>query len=57
METHISDAVCKGAHVVIGGQRHELGGAFFQPTLVTDVTKEMLCARQETFGPVAPVIK
>jgi len=43
--------------VVIGGRRHELGGAFFQPTVVTDVTKEMLCARQETFGPVASVIR
>ncbi len=57
VEEHIADAVGKGAVVIMGGQRHELGGTFFQPTIVTDVTKHMLVATEETFGPLAPLVK
>lgn len=57
VEQHISDAVSKGARVAAGGQRHALGGTFFQPTLLTGVTAEMLMTREETFGPVAPLIR
>ncbi len=57
MEQHIADAVSGGAKVVLGGSRHQRGGTFFEPTLVTGVTKEMLCARDETFGPLAPIIR
>jgi succinate-semialdehyde dehydrogenase/glutarate-semialdehyde dehydrogenase len=57
VEQHIADAVKKGAHVVQGGKRHALGGTFFQPTVITDVTAEMLVAREETFGPVAPLFR
>ena len=57
MEQHIADAVQKGAHVAHGGKRHALGGTFFQPTVITDVTPEMLVAREETFGPVAPLFR
>ena len=57
MEEHISDAVAKGAKIKVGGKRHELGGSFFQPTLLTDVTPEMLVARDETFGPLAPMFR
>jgi succinate-semialdehyde dehydrogenase / glutarate-semialdehyde dehydrogenase len=57
VEEHIADAVAKGAHVVYGGKRHELGGTFFQPTILTDVTTDMVVAREETFGPVAPLFR
>jgi succinate-semialdehyde dehydrogenase/glutarate-semialdehyde dehydrogenase len=57
VERHISDAVAKGARVLTGGKRHALGGTFFQPTILADVTTEMLCAREETFGPVAPLFR
>jgi succinate-semialdehyde dehydrogenase/glutarate-semialdehyde dehydrogenase len=57
VERHIADARDKGARVLIGGQRHERGGNFFQPTVLTDVTREMLMAREETFGPVAPLFR
>jgi len=55
IEDHIQDAISKGAEVVVGGERHALGGTFFQPTLLTGVTAEMKVAGEETFGPVAPV--
>ena len=55
VETHIADAVSKGAKVTAGGERHELGGTFFQPTILTGVTREMQVANDETFGPVAPL--
>jgi succinate-semialdehyde dehydrogenase/glutarate-semialdehyde dehydrogenase len=55
VERHIADAVNKGAHIVMGGQRHALGGTFFQPTILTDVTADMIVAQEETFGPVAPL--
>lgn len=57
VEEHISDAVTKGARIVMGGKRHELGGTFFQPTILCDVTQKMLVAKEETFGPLAPVFK
>ena len=57
VEEHIADAVAKGAKVVLGGKRHALGGSFFEPTILTDVTPKMLVAREETFGPVAPLFK
>jgi len=57
VEEHIADAVAKGARIVQGGKRHELGGTFFQPTILCDVTPRMLVAREETFGPVAPIFR
>ncbi|MCP3669253.1 MAG: NADP-dependent succinate-semialdehyde dehydrogenase [Gammaproteobacteria bacterium] len=57
VEEHISDAVSKGARVVAGGARHELGGSFFQPTLMVDVSPEMQVAQEETFGPLAPLFR
>ncbi|WP_239027528.1 NADP-dependent succinate-semialdehyde dehydrogenase [Geomonas diazotrophica] len=57
VEEHIADAVAKGARVVIGGKRHALGGSFFEPTVLTGVTPDMLLAREETFGPVAPLFR
>lgn len=57
VEDHIADAVAKGARVALGGQRHALGGTFFEPTILTNVTTQMKVAREETFGPVAPVFK
>ncbi|GLS22795.1 NAD-dependent succinate-semialdehyde dehydrogenase [Labrys miyagiensis] len=57
VEEHLTDAVSKGAKVVAGGKRHALGGTFFEPTVVTGVTPQMLVARDETFGPLAPVFK
>jgi len=57
VEEHIADALAKGAKVALGGKRHALGGSFFEPTILTDVTPQMLVAREETFGPVAPLFK
>ncbi len=57
VEEHVSDAVGKGARVLQGGQRHELGGTFFEPTVLADVNREMLVTREETFGPVAPLYR
>src|SRR5436189_92186 len=57
VESHIADAVKKGAKVAIGGHRHALGGSFFEPTVLTDVTTDMLITREETFGPVAPLYR
>lgn len=57
VEEHIADATAKGAKVLVGGQRHALGGTFFEPTLLVDVTPEMKVAREETFGPVAPLFR
>ncbi len=57
IEEHIADAVSKGAKIVTGGKRHALGGTFFEPTVLANVTPDMKCAREETFGPVAPVFK
>ena len=57
VESHIADAMSKGAKVLIGGKRHALGGRFFEPTILTDVTPAMAVAREETFGPVAPLFR
>jgi succinate-semialdehyde dehydrogenase/glutarate-semialdehyde dehydrogenase len=57
VEEHIEDATKKGARVVVGGGRHERGGRFFQPTVLVDVTPSMMVAREETFGPVAPLFR
>ncbi|MDF1802860.1 NAD-dependent succinate-semialdehyde dehydrogenase [Thalassovita sp.] len=57
VESHIADAVQKGATVATGGKRHALGGTFYEPTVLTGVTKEMLISSDETFGPVAPLFK
>jgi succinate-semialdehyde dehydrogenase/glutarate-semialdehyde dehydrogenase len=53
VETHIADAVKKGAKVVTGGKRSALGGTFFEPTVLTDVTTGTVITKEETFGPVA----
>jgi succinate-semialdehyde dehydrogenase/glutarate-semialdehyde dehydrogenase len=57
VENHIRDAVSKGGKVLIGGARHALGHSFFEPTIVADATDEMRVAKEETFGPLAPVFK
>ncbi|MCY6379411.1 NAD-dependent succinate-semialdehyde dehydrogenase [Hoeflea prorocentri] len=57
VEDHIKDAISKGASIVTGGKRHALGGTFFEPTVLRDVTREMLIASDETFGPVAPLFR
>jgi succinate-semialdehyde dehydrogenase/glutarate-semialdehyde dehydrogenase len=57
VEDHVADAVKKGAKVVIGGKRHGLGGRFYEPTLLTEMKPEMKVAREETFGPVAPLFR
>jgi succinate-semialdehyde dehydrogenase/glutarate-semialdehyde dehydrogenase len=57
VEEHIADAVARGARVVTGGKRHALGGLFFEPTILADVTPAMKVAREETFGPVAPLFR
>ncbi|RLA35816.1 MAG: succinate-semialdehyde dehydrogenase (NADP(+)) [Gammaproteobacteria bacterium] len=57
VEEHIADAVSNGARVVCGGSRHALGGTFFEPTILADVTTSMIVAREETFGPVAPLFR
>jgi len=57
VEAHVADAVKQGAHVVVGGKRDAHGGTFFQPTVLTGVTPKMLITREETFGPVAPLLK
>jgi succinate-semialdehyde dehydrogenase/glutarate-semialdehyde dehydrogenase len=57
VESHIKDAVSKGAKVIAGGQRHALGGRFFEPTILVNATKQMAVAREETFGPVAPLFR
>ncbi|MEI6573483.1 MAG: NAD-dependent succinate-semialdehyde dehydrogenase [Alphaproteobacteria bacterium] len=57
VEGHIADALKKGGKVVTGGKRHSLGGSFFEPTVIRDVTADMLIAREETFGPVAPLFR
>ena len=57
VEDHVQDAVGKGARIVAGGKRHELGGTFFEPTILAGVTQDMKVAREETFGPVAPLFR
>lgn len=55
VEEHVQDAVQRGASLRLGGRRHALGGTYFEPTLLTGVTQDMKIAREETFGPVAPL--
>ena len=57
IEQHIADAVAKGAKVLVGGKPHALGQTFFEPTVLSDVTPDMLVAKEETFAPLAPVFK
>ena len=57
VEEHVADALAKGAKIAAGGKRHSLGGTFYEPTILTGVTTQMLVAREETFGPVAPLFK
>lgn len=57
VESHIDDAVSKGALIATGGKRHDLKGTFFEPTVLTGATRDMLIASDETFGPVAPLFK
>lgn len=57
VEEHIANAVANGAVVTMGGERHELGGTFFQPTIVTGVTVDMQVSSEETFGPLAPLMR
>lgn len=57
VEDHVQDAVNRGARVITGGKRHALGGTFYEPTVLADVTTEMRIAHEETFGPVAPLFR
>jgi succinate-semialdehyde dehydrogenase/glutarate-semialdehyde dehydrogenase len=57
VEAHIADTVKKGAKVVTGGKRAAQGGSFFEPTVLTDVTTDMVITREKTFGPVAPLYR
>ena len=57
VEAHIADATAKGARLALGGQRHALGGTFFEPTVLVDVTGDMAVTHEETFGPVAPLFR
>jgi succinate-semialdehyde dehydrogenase/glutarate-semialdehyde dehydrogenase len=57
VESHIEDALAKGARVLTGGKRHALGHGFFEPTVLADVTPDMKVARDETFGPLAPLFR
>jgi succinate-semialdehyde dehydrogenase/glutarate-semialdehyde dehydrogenase len=57
VEKHVADAKAKGATVVTGGKRHALAGTFYEPTVLTNVTKDMTLAREETFGPVSPLFR
>jgi succinate-semialdehyde dehydrogenase len=57
VETHVQDAVSKGAKVLLGGKRHSLGGTFYEPTVLCGCNDEMLIFREEVFGPVAPLMR
>ncbi|MFQ3786803.1 NAD-dependent succinate-semialdehyde dehydrogenase [Halomonas sp. A29] len=57
VQSHIADALAKGGRLICGGEPHALGGTFFQPTVIADVTDEMRVAQEETFGPLAPVFR
>ncbi|WP_373989188.1 NADP-dependent succinate-semialdehyde dehydrogenase [Duganella sp. BuS-21] len=57
VEQHIADALSKGGRLLAGGQRHALGHGFFQPTVIADVSADMLVASEETFGPLAPLFR
>ena len=57
VEEHVADAQAKGAKIAAGGKRHALGGTFYEPTVLTNVSTGMMLAREETFGPVAPLFR
>ncbi|OPX53842.1 aldehyde dehydrogenase family protein, partial [Oceanospirillum multiglobuliferum] len=57
VESHIADALAKGASIVTGGKRHALGRGFFEPTVMTGVNPDMEVAQEETFGPLAPLFR
>ena len=57
VEQHVGDATAKGAKIVLGGKRHALGGTFYEPTVLVDVNPQMAVAREEPFGPVAPLFR
>lgn len=57
VQEHIDDALAKGAIILTGGKAHARGGRFFEPTVMTNVSSNMLCMREETFGPLAPIVK
>ncbi len=57
VKEHIAEAKAKSGKVLTGGKPHELGGTFFEPTIITGATRDMLFAQEETFGPVAPLFK
>ena len=57
VEAHVADALNKGAKVILGGKRHSRGGLFFEPTVIANVTPDMIVSYEETFGPVAPLIR
>lgn len=57
VEEHIKDCLAKGGRILTGGKRHALGGSYFEPTVLADATADMLIAREETFGPVAPLFR
>ncbi len=57
VERLVADAIAKGARTVVGGRRHALGGTFYEPTILADVSPEMACAQEEIFGPVAPLFR
>jgi succinate-semialdehyde dehydrogenase/glutarate-semialdehyde dehydrogenase len=57
VEEHVADAKAKGANITAGGKRHALGGTFYEPTVLTNVSSDMMLAREETFGPVAPLFR
>ncbi len=57
VQRHVDDAIAKGANVKLGGKAHALGGTFFEPTILTDVTPDMMVTQEETFGPLAPIYR
>lgn len=57
VEAHVADAIAQGARVLTGGKRHARGGTFYEPTVLADVKPTMRCMREETFGPIAPLVK
>jgi len=57
VQAHVADAVAGGARVLCGGKLHPFGGTFYEPTVIADARPGMLCAIEETFGPVAPVFR
>jgi succinate-semialdehyde dehydrogenase/glutarate-semialdehyde dehydrogenase len=57
VEDHVADALAKGGRLLTGGKRHALGHSFFEPTVIADATPDMRVAREETFGPLAPLFR